>query len=558
MYAQAYKNTSNFDFEFYAQLNEAKAYNDINEFRKSYEILQKMDKQYIDYPDFKQLVELEIANTDLFEKKFDDAKLKYFNIIVKYPGTKAAAESYYRLGTYYESVKNNYLKALVSYKKANETNLNFDYVAISTKKANVFDKYFTVIAIINDTTKIEIPLEEKELQDFKLKYDEEQNKLQNKQNVDPKTGIGSPKGGGFAGRDTITEDDSLLKAFEKIIEKKDNTDIKDSVFNPETIPVDTSVTGNDNKVQVVPVNTDSLNAVKDAAKINAYFELAEIFYYDLNHSDSSVYYLNKIISEFSNNELKSKAAFYLGTIHKSLGDTANANENFRYVINEFPNSVYANESRLNLGLKTVKIDVVSNDSLSAIIDNIAADRGSRDTNMAALYVALGRDSLSSDLAKAYYTLGWAYENYFNNKDSVVKYYGLLVTKFPASELTATIKPKYDFFTIKEKKDTLQDLKEKEADSLSAGDTLNSKKDSLNTLPENADTKKQEESEEKKGEEKMNEEQIKEEQKNENPDEKLKENKENQIPKPEGSIFNFPLINNPASKYTGRAFSQNRI
>ncbi len=196
MYLESYKNTSNFDFEFYAKLNEAKALNEVSKFKESGEILGKMDRKYLDYPDFKQLVELEIANTDFLEKKFSEAKEKYFYIIVKYPSSKAAAESYYKLGLYYETVLNNYLKALVSYRKANETSSSLDYADLSSKKANVLDRYFTLQGIINDTNKIEIPVEEKDLELFKIKYDEEMNKDLKKITDPNKGGFENPKGGG--------------------------------------------------------------------------------------------------------------------------------------------------------------------------------------------------------------------------------------------------------------------------------------------------------------------------------------------------------------------------
>lgn len=500
MYALAYKNTSDFDFEFYAKLNEAKALNEVSRYLEALEILNKMDKKYLDYPDFKQLIELEIANTDFFQKKYTEAKEKYFYIIVKYPSSKAAAESYYRLGVYYENVKKDYLKALVSYKKSNETSLNYDYAAVSSKKALTLDRYFTIQAIINDTTKIEIPPEEPEFQLFKNKYEEEKNKELNKPGIDPKSGFEQPKSGGIAGRDTIPEEDSLLKSFQKILEEQNKNEGLDTNQNKEQLVLDTISREYQKKdsIYIPIVNEDSIKASKEANKINAYFELAEIFYYDLNHADSSIYYLDKIINEYDNSALESKATFYLGSIYKSTGNNEKAKEYFEYVVKEYPNSLFANEARKNLGLKDVERDLSTNDSLSSIMDKIVSGSGNKDSLVKALYSSIEKNPNNPEIPKAYYTLGWVYENLYPNKDSVMKYYGLILTQYPATDFAANIKPRYDYYKSLDVKDTAVIKKEKiKKDSLTVQDSLmtapeKTVNDSLKVTPEDPSLKQKEE------------------------------------------------------------------
>lgn len=481
MYLEAYKNTSNFDFEFYAKLNEAKALNDVSRYNESFEILRKLDKKYLDYPDFKQLVELELANTDFYLKKFKDAKEKYFYVIVKYPSSKAAAESYYMLGLYYEKILNNYLKALISYRKANETSSSLDYADLSSTKATVIDRYFTLISVINDTTKIEIPAEEPELQEFKLRYDEEMNK-DFKKITDPK-GKENLKGGGMLTRDTLPSDDSLMIEFQKVLENKKNEPIKlDSMqmsVTKDTLKLnsDTNKIGQENKKDtiIVPViNTDSIKAAKETVKLNSYFELAEIFYYNLNHIDSSIYYLEKIINGFSNTELVSKATFYLGTIYKSAGDSVKANEYFNDVIKKFPNTVYANESRKNLGLNVLLQTFDSADSLLTIADMMLKDNNKTGIPIV-LNEALRTSPQSPLIPKVYYALGWYYENVQSNKDSMMKYYDIVIKNYPNSSFAASIKPTYDFYISLNKKDTINST-----DSLTSLDS-NAVKDSVKTI-----------------------------------------------------------------------------
>jgi tetratricopeptide (TPR) repeat protein len=484
MYEQAYKNTSDFDFEFYAKLNEAKAYNDIKEYTKASEILKKMNSRYIDYPDFKQFVELEIANTDFYEKRYTDAREKYFNIIVKNNGTKAAAESYYELGVYYETTLKNYLKALVSYKRAYESSSNLDYADLCKKKADVLDRYFTLQAVIHDTTKIEIPAEEHDLLKFKEAYDKEMNKDVKNPNNDPIKGKENIKGGGYSTRDTIPDNDSLLKAFQKIIEEKGKDTIKKTDTNRINLQIDTNLKALDtlliNKIEkkdstIAPVvNLDSLRNVKESQKIDAFFELAEIFYYDLNRQDSAVIYLNKIITDYSNSGLVSKAIFYLGTIYKSADDNAKANEYFNEVIKKFPNSVYANESRKYLGLETVLQSYDAADSLMTVADKMLKTVN-RDKATTVIYEAIAKYPDSPVIPRAYYTLGWLYEYVQPNKDSAMKYYAVVLNKYPNTEFAASVKAKYDYYESLNKKDTVT-----AKDSLMKKDSLIVKKDSLMT------------------------------------------------------------------------------
>ena len=496
MYEQAYKNTSDFDFEFYAKLNEAKAYNENKEYTKASEILKKMDSKYIEYPEFKQYVELEIANTDFFEKRYTDARKKYFSIIVKNNGTKAAAESYYELGVYYETTQKDYLKALVSYKKAYETSLNLDYVELCKRKADVLDRYFTLQAVIHDTTKIQIPAEEQDLLKFKEEYDKEMNReIKNPMN-DPIKGKENIKGGGYSSRDTIPDNDSLLKAFQRILEEKAKDTLKatdTSIIKHQSdtnIKVQDSISINkvENKdsVRVPVVNLDSIKNVKESQKIDAFFELAEIFYYDLGRQDSAVIYLNKIIADYSTSGLVSKAIFYLGTIYKSAEDNVKANEYFNEVIKKFPNSMYANESRKYLGLETVLQNYDAADSLLTVADKLL-NTVNRDKATTVVYDAITKYPDSPLIPRAYYTLGWLYEYVQPNKDSAMKYYAVVLTKYPSTEYAASVKTKYDYYESLNKKDTVtakDSLTKKDSlmtkDSLTVKDTTKLSVDTLKT------------------------------------------------------------------------------
>ncbi len=237
-----------------------------------------------------------------------------------------------------------------------------------------------------------------------------------------------------------------------MLEEKKVENIKlDSIPHNENIDstiinIDTSVSHQEIQDTIVQqvVNTDSINAAKDLSKLNSYFELAEIFYYNLNHPDSSIYYLNKIINGYSNANLVSKATFYLGTIYKSGGDSAKANEYFNDVIIKFPNTIYANESRKFLGMETVLQSFDSADSLISVADKLLKTNN-KNQIPDVLNEALTKYPQSPLIPKVYFTLGWYYENVKQDKDSMMKYYEIVLKSFPNTNFAASVKPTYDYY-----------------------------------------------------------------------------------------------------------------
>jgi len=502
MYRAAYKNTSEFDFEFYALLNEVKSVIALKKFKEAEPLLNKLNKKYVDYPDLKQLAELEVANNLFYQKDFNTSKLEYFNLIVKYPGSKAAAESYYQLGNYYENEKSDYLKALIAYKKAIETNPNIDYVEVSKYKSEVLDRYFSLKAIISDSAKIVIPADIPEIEKMKKEKEEELNKDLNKDPNQINKDGNKGKTGGYYSKDTITTEDSILNAFNKMLEEKKanennvNDTIKEQKRSDTLIQRDKEKKENHIKedhikesdsTNVKSVNTDSLNNLKDKQKIDAYFELAEIFYYNLNRTDSTIYYLDKIIADNKEPHMVSKAIFYRATIYKANNELSKAKELFEDIVKNYPNSIYANEARKNLGHEEVLQVYDETDSLLILANRYIASNEKNKT-LELLYVALSKNIESPLQPKTIYTMGWVYENLFQKLDSAEKYYSKLKENYPASEYSLAINEKLAYWESLNKKDTTakKDSTSLIKDSLLlANDTLIQKTDSLNATPKDS-------------------------------------------------------------------------
>jgi TolA-binding protein len=473
-YRKSYELASDFELLFYSKLNEAKSLNEIGKTNDAYQILDKLSGKYRDYLDLKQLVELEIGNTFYSQKKYKEARTKYFDVILEYPGSKVAADAYYHLADYSENIKDNYLYAYVNYKKVSETNPASDYANISTKKTTILDKYFSLLATIKDTTKIVYPENEpdfinhKEIKE-KEKGDENRgNEFKGSENPQQK-----PKGSGYSGFGLILDslenpEGSEVKDTLELIKKNNDTlSVKNNIVDTNIVKIQNDSITQKNEIQVKKLSPedslllvihreDSIKTVKELNKIDAYFQLSELFLYDLNKIDSALFYLNKIISDSINPERTSKAMYSVATIYKNQGEDLKAKEIFEKIISVYPNTLFANEARkiLGLQLKDISVDSAEVYYSSAEKKILSNNYESALSDLRSIITRFPSDSF---YLKTLYSIGWIYEYGFKNKDSSASYYKKIKKDFPNSPYAQSVTPKLDFYDFIDKRDTTKSL-----------------------------------------------------------------------------------------------------
>ncbi|GEM_PF-561659 len=526
-YLKVKAQTSDFDLTFYANLNIAKSLIELKKYGQAFELLNKLNHSYRDFPDYKQLVELEIANTLYYQKKYAEAKKQYFDIIINYAGTKSAADAYYHLGVYSENIGKNYLEAYANFKKASETNTNSDFYNYSLKRATTFDRYYSLAAIIKDTTKIILPTENKELETYKAKLEKEKGvekqKIEEKQQQEIKGNNNPPppKGGGEKMKYNLTDTVKNIKidTTKRINEEPGNVLFKNKPDTTRVLkkektdtskvlkqsPIDSNKTANLQDTSKLIINEDSLRAAqekktsdsiltvihredsikiaKDYAKFGAYFQLSELFLYDINNTDSSLYYLNIVTQKCPDTNLIVKAYYSIANIYKNQNKTSEANDIFNKIISQYPNSIFANESRKILGLPVVEIEKDSADvAYKRIEDAIAGNDYQKALTGLIDFILKYPDSANK--AKALYTIGWIYEYNLSNKDSSISYYKKLKDNFPASDYAMSVIPKLDFYASLEKRDSTKisnDSLKGNLDSLSlSNDSTKTSNDSIKT------------------------------------------------------------------------------
>lgn len=475
-YSKVLDYSSDFDLGFYAKLNMSKGLIYNKEFRKADDELQDLRKKYREVPAYTQLVDLEIANAYYGMKDLKQAQNKYFEVIVKYPNSIASSGAYYFLGKHEEEVNKNYIKALTNYQKSVSENNQSEYYNISAEKVKILDKYFELRGEIIGSEKITIPAANEEVEKYRIAYNKERGievpkETESTSGEGPKSGDGTQTGDGKGKPGGYK---SNLHERKDTIEDKSKTG-----FNPGNNPgknqEDNSGNRNERnpgieddlqKEKVSGITegelTDTLNPESDSLKIvdeknktfTAYFEIAELFMYNLNNIDSAEYYLNYLLENFPESEFQSKVLYTLANFYKNNNKQADAEETFKKIVSVFPLTVYGYESKKILGIKTDQSDIVQKpiDEIFSRALELYNEKNYGEA-IVKLYEVPQRFPNDSSVAKAYYGIGYVYENNLFNKDSCLHYYKLLKEKFPSSEYTLKITPKLEYIASLEVKDT---------------------------------------------------------------------------------------------------------
>lgn len=431
-YKKAMDLSSDFDLSFYSKLNFAKSLMVIKDYRQAAEMLEELDLKYREYPDYKHLVELEIANNYFAQANYKNALNKYYEVIVEYPGTISAADAYYYLAHYYEKEQNDYLNALVNYNKVGQESMYSDFAIESSKKSTTLDRYFVLEAAINNTEKRQIPAENIGVESFRRTFNEERGIENNERNgettipgQDEGTGKGM-KGRGYPPVDSLEQEETGEQTPKEM-------NIKDPVISQDTL----DKTAGDSLF----IDTTTTTVTTDP-RFDAYFEMAELFYYKLGRVDSAEYYLEKILTLYDESDKISKVMYALANIYKNAGNTTKANEYFEKVIAEYPGSIFANESRKVLGRQTIEAE---HDPSEDLYSDASGDVFNKRYDDAAVKFTrlINEYPSSSFIPNSLYSLGWIYENVYRKNDSAIVYYSRLKDGYPQTEFYAQVSGKLD-------------------------------------------------------------------------------------------------------------------
>lgn len=169
------------------------------------------------------------------------------------------------------------------------------------------------------------------------------------------------------------------------------------------------------------------------------FDLANIFFTEMESLDSAKFYYENILEEYGDSAYAPKALYALGTYHLSLDNEAKADSMFKLVYDEYPDDPLAVEAGRQLGyIEEVESDPMQELYLQAE-DSLYADK--YDKAIELFYSLTEEDPESQYAPKALYTAGWVLENKLDMVDSAAAVYDTLYTRYRSTEYSQQISKK---------------------------------------------------------------------------------------------------------------------
>ena len=458
--AEAYRLLSNYTNDinrgFLARLKRGKALVASGNYDTAFEIFKTMSGERLKNEE-RGLVELERAKTYMIIGDTIKAFEIFEQIDSTYKKTDAAAKAYYERGLMYDKYYADYNKAKFYYEKAKTEFPASEINPIVQKKLNTLNKYFRLKENLNKIDSL-LTLAEKrprndEDKDSTIISDTTRNESENV--VTDTIKFSSPEI-----RDTIplainelsindvAEEDSVLDSEEDSKIPPSDTlslveTVPDTIMNPlspdsldlkpDTMKAKKGIVKNEIK-QKIPV--DSLKLVK-AKNI---YEVASIFFLDLNQYDSALTWYKLLIDEYPASSLIPRSLYAISEIERSRGDTVAVDSIYSIILTQHDSTEYARKIKMDKGL--INVNPEEDPAEKQFRDSELLLISKDTTGAIRSYMKVVDDYPESPTAaKALYTLGWLMENIYSLNDSAYFWYKRLVTEYPSSPYASVAKPK---------------------------------------------------------------------------------------------------------------------
>lgn len=396
-------------------------------------------------------IHLQIGNIYLAQNRIDDAIAKFGYLDTSFARTEEAAKAYFELGKIYETLQGNYSLARANYDKARMEFPSSDITAEAAQKADAFSKYFALRSDLKKYDSLIVDLRGRKGKRDSLNFNAVQ--LADTAGLSKVKSTEAPKELQKrlqANRDSLARLDSLKVAREKSLEISEQR------------------------------NVDSLRQMI----VKTRFELAGIFYLEINEPDSALGWFQKVIDESGNSNLAPRALF---TITEIYGTSKGKGKSFldslyETIIARYPESPYAQESRRALGIPLASIQTDLADELYARAETYM-EAASPDSALRLLYRIVKENAASPFSAKALYAIGWLYENKLERRDSASVVYRRLIAAYPDSRFAGAVRLKVEEEDNARKEAELKAKEELEAKKKKDDEQKKSEKESGEAKPQ---------------------------------------------------------------------------
>ncbi len=356
-------------------------------------------------------IHYEIGNNLLLQGNDEDAVIKYHFVDSTFAKTDESAKSYFAVAQLYETKLMNYDSARKFYDMARIEFSASEITIAATKKSELFSKYFL---LTKEILRFDSLL-------FEAKYP----KIVKDTLVSTIQDSTSKKNSADSSAKKPVKFNPSLVDKKKIGALNDTTKVTEAA-RPAPIAI---------KVPTQQERIDSLQRLIAKTK----FELAGLFYLEMNQLDSAISRFMSIATTTVDSELVPRSLFTVADIYRTARHPKKEIDSLHLsIIEHYPRTTYAQESRRYLGLP-----LAVDESNAALEKYMKAETFifSNKTD-SAITMLRGLISTNSQLSsQALYTLGWLYENTLQQNDSAIAVYRRIVTQFPSSKFASVVQPK---------------------------------------------------------------------------------------------------------------------
>jgi TolA-binding protein len=396
-----------FNIELDSKIELASALRKAGEDDRALFILEEM-RSVNKYSDSFDKIDLETGITLYSLNRVDEAVDLLMKVDTTYVTSINSGIAKFKLGEIFEYHYKNFDSASVYYIKAASSTAPPEYSKPASEKAQLFKKYQTLQKNIFDAQKQLVYIDNPDafIQDSIAFYS-----------------------------DTLSTEEKELQSVE-LGEGRNEGDEKGFVQ-----PIKTQVK---TETKIPPLRpTISEDSVKSLIVKNE-FDLANLFFTELNVPDSAYYYYKNIIDSFPDSRFYSRSLFSLGAFYNGVGRKDEADSIFNFIYENYKNEAIANAAAVQLKKPLINLTYDPADDLYVDAEKVLLEK-KYDESVFKFY-NIFRDYPKSPLApKALYAGGWILENELKLLDSAAVLYDSIDVKYPQSQYASNIKPKLTFY-----------------------------------------------------------------------------------------------------------------
>lgn len=484
------KYAPSFDVEFKSLLELAKLQKQLDKVDQSYELLTKLSENN-KYRLFLDQIFYEIGDVYAIRGEYDKAIEEFVKIDTTYRQSPFSGLAQYRLGGIYEFNEVNYDSSRKYYYKASSNLIGLDVrekKAESSKKALIFDRYFTLVNEIKVNNKaleyIADPLKyERDSIDYKVTMDkieaDKQLNAANQQFRSQSSGNNSFQNQ-FQTQQSqapVANDPNAVQYNTTANPNSTGQTQQSNTPNINALSQYSSGDKNDSSLESLIIQGKVLKPVMpkiSADSVNSllasnYYNLGNLFFSEIEDLDSAYTYFDKVINEYPQKGFTPQSIYAIGTIYETENNKDKADSLFNIIIENYENSPLHLEAAKKLGLVKVETKSDPAEKLYLIAEDKMFNKDFKEAikDFRNIY---NTNPTSAFAPKALYAAGLIYEENLVQYDSAAAYYEILNKEYAVTPFAKQSFAKLSGYQAEQKEIKLK--KEEEQKKLSEAKSVN--------------------------------------------------------------------------------------